>query len=223
MAGQNDQAKPISLFYSYSHKDENLRRKLETHLAALRRSELIAEWHDRKLEPGDAWKGEIDHYVTTADIILLLVSADFINSDYCWGEEMAKALARHHRGEARMIPVILRYCHWQSTPLGRLQAAPKDGKPIMSWSDRDKAFHDVVAAIERAAHSVRATPARNPAAAGSKPRETARTTEPPAAQTPSEPIAAIPAARHRLPRHRRALVPGAGGDPAGGVPDGLAR
>jgi hypothetical protein len=125
MAGQDGQAKPISLFYSYSHKDEDLRLKLETHLAALRRGGLIAEWHDRKLEPGDAWKDEIDRHLTSADIVLLLVSSDFIASDYCWGEEMTKALARHARGEARVIPVILRACRWQSTPLARLQAVPK--------------------------------------------------------------------------------------------------
>ena len=118
-------SKPISLFYSYSHKDEDLRLKLETHLAALRRGGLIAEWHDRKLEPGDAWKDEIDRHLTSADIVLLLVSSDFIASDYCWGEEMTKALARHGRGEARVIPVILRHCHWRSTPLASLQAVPR--------------------------------------------------------------------------------------------------
>ncbi len=105
MAGQNDQAKPISLFYSYSHKDEDLRLKLETHLAALRRGGLIAEWHDRTIGAGDDWKGQIDQHLMSADIVLLLVSADFIASEYCWGEEMTKALARHERGEARVIPV----------------------------------------------------------------------------------------------------------------------
>jgi hypothetical protein len=155
MADQDVQAKPISLFYSYSHKDEDLRLKLETHLSALRRGGLISEWHDRKLEPGDTWKGEIDRHLTSADIVLLLVSADFIASDYCWGEEMTKALARHARGEARVIPVILRHCRWQSTPLADLQAVPRDAKPVRSWPDEDEAFDDVVAAIERAVRSAR--------------------------------------------------------------------
>ena len=155
MADQDVQGKPISLFYSYAHKDEDLRLKLETHLAALRRGGLIAEWHDRKLEPGDAWKGEIDRHLTSADIVLLLVSADFIASDYCWGEEMTKALARHARGEARVIPVILRHCRWRSTPLADLQAVPRDAKPVRSWPDEDEALVDVVAAIERAVQSAR--------------------------------------------------------------------
>jgi hypothetical protein len=153
MASQS--ASPIRLFYSYSHKDEDLRLKLETHLSTLRRGGLIAEWHDRKLEPGDAWEDEIDRHLMSADIVLLLVSADFIASDYCWGEEMTKALERDRRGEARVIPVILRHCDWQSTPLTRLQAVPKGGKPIKAWSDEDEAFLDVVAAIRRAVQTVR--------------------------------------------------------------------
>jgi hypothetical protein len=155
MAGQDDQFKPISLFYSYSHKDEDLRLKLETHLSTLRRGGLIAEWHDRKLEPGDAWKDEIDRHLTSADIVLLLVSSDFFASDYCWGEEMAKALERHGRGQARVIPVILRHCRWMSTPLAALQAVPRGAKPIKSWPDEDEAFDDVVAAIERCVVTVR--------------------------------------------------------------------
>jgi formylglycine-generating enzyme required for sulfatase activity len=164
MSGRGDQAKPISLFYSYSHKDEDLRLKLETHLSALRRGGLIAEWHDRKLEPGDAWQGEIDRHLTSAEIVLLLVSSDFIASDYCWGEEMTKALARHERGEARVIPVILRHCRWQSTPLARLQVVPKDAKPIASWLDQDEAFDDVVASIGRSVQGTRQRAEKAPAA-----------------------------------------------------------
>ena len=155
MADRDEQAKPITLFYSYSHRDEDLRLKLETHLAVLRRGRLIAEWNDRKLEPGDAWKDQIDRHLTSADIVLLLVSPDFFDSDYCWGEEMTKALERHERGEARVIPVILRHCRWQSTPLASLQAVPRGAKPIKSWPDKDKAFDDVAAAIERAVQTTR--------------------------------------------------------------------
>ena len=131
----------------------------------MRRGGLIAEWHDRKLEAGDAWKGEIDRHLTSADIVLLLVSADFIASDYCWGEEMTKALARHERGDARVIPIILRHCRWRSTPLASLQAVPRDAKPVKSWPDEDEAFDDVVGAIERAVHSARqkASTAHSPA------------------------------------------------------------
>lgn len=149
MAGGAHQEKPISLFYSYSHRDEALRSELEAHLSFLRRSKLIAEWHDRMIGAGDEWKGQIDRQLAAADIILLLVSADFIASDYCWGEEMTKALARHQLGEARVIPVILRPCRWQRTPLGSLQAVPKDGKPVSEWPNHDAAFDEIAVAIER--------------------------------------------------------------------------
>jgi sulfatase-modifying factor enzyme 1/TIR domain-containing protein len=149
MARGEHQEKPIGLFYSYSHRDEVLRNELEAHLSFLRRSNLIAEWHDRMIGAGDEWKGQIDRQLAAADIILLLVSADFIASDYCWGEEMTKALARHQLGDARVIPVILRPCRWQRTPLGSLQAVPKDGKPVSEWPNHDVAFDQIAVAVER--------------------------------------------------------------------------
>jgi hypothetical protein len=84
MADGANQEKPVSLFYSYSHRDEELRRKLEDHLAGLRWNEVITDWHDRNIDAGDEWAKEIDHNLTSADIILLLVSASFIASRYCW-------------------------------------------------------------------------------------------------------------------------------------------
>jgi hypothetical protein len=133
MADEAHEEKPISLFYSYSHRDEVLRGELEAHLSFLRRSKLIAEWHDRMIGAGAEWKGQIDRQL----------------ADYCWGEEMTKALARHQLGEARVIPVILRPCRWQKTPLGRLQAVPKDGKPVSEWPNHDVAFDQIAVAVER--------------------------------------------------------------------------
>src|SRR5512132_4147813 len=105
MADGAHQEKPISLFYSYSHRDEELRKKLEDHLAGLRWGGMIAEWHDRNIDAGDEWAKEIDRNLSSADIILLLVSASFIASEYCWSVEMAKALERHETGDAKVIPV----------------------------------------------------------------------------------------------------------------------
>ena len=141
---------PIKLFYSYSHCDEELRKKLEDHLAALRWSGLIAEWHDRNIDVGEEWAKEIDRNLSSADIILLLVSASFIASKYCWSVEVKKALERHEKGEAKVIPVILRPCAWNITPFAKLQAAPTDAKPVTSWVDMDVALYDVAGKIERA-------------------------------------------------------------------------
>lgn len=147
--------RPIRLFYSYSHLDEAFRRELGAHLSPLRRGKLVDEWHDRLIDAGTAWKAEIDRNLASADIVLLLVSADFINSDYCWGEEMTQALARHTAGEASVVPVILRRCRWMSTPLANLQAVPKDGVPVSEWNNRDAAFDDVAAAVERIIKALR--------------------------------------------------------------------
>jgi TIR domain len=138
------------VFFSYSHKDEALRDRLEVHLTMLKREGIIETWHDRRITAGDEFAGVIDARLESADLILLLVSADFLNSNYCFDVEMKRALERHAAGEARVIPIILRPCDWHSAPFGRLLAAPKDGKPIASWPDLDEAFVDVVRQLRAA-------------------------------------------------------------------------
>ncbi|WP_437682868.1 pentapeptide repeat-containing protein [Sorangium sp. So ce131] len=148
-------ARPIRLFFSYSHKDEALRDALETHLALLKREGLLQSWHDRRIAAGDAWAGQIDEHLHEADVILLLVSADFLASDYCFDREMRRALERHDAGEARVIPVILRQTDWHSAPFARLQALPNDGKPVTSWQNPDEAWTEVAKGIRRAVEALR--------------------------------------------------------------------
>ena len=146
---------PISLFYSYSHKDENLRDKLETHLSLLKNQGVIQDWHDRRIGAGTEWEGAIDENLRHARIILLLVSADFLASKYCRDVEIRKAMERHEAGTAQVIPVILRPVDgWQSAAFGRLQALPKNGKAVTTWKNRDEAFADVARGIRDAAMSL---------------------------------------------------------------------
>ncbi|WP_437747128.1 AAA family ATPase [Sorangium sp. So ce1504] len=147
---------PARLFFSYSHKDEALRDELETHLALLKREGLLQSWHDRRIGAGDEWAGQIDRNLDEAEVILLLVSADFLASDYCFDNEMKRALARHDAGQARVIPVILRQTDWHSAPFARLLALPKDGRPVTLWQDRDEAWTDVALGIRRAIEALRA-------------------------------------------------------------------
>jgi hypothetical protein len=169
MAAGGEPPKPIRLFYSYSHKDEELRLKLQDHLAVLRWNGMIAEWHDRDIEAGAEWAKEIDRHLSEADIILLLISASFIASPYCWSVEVTKALERHARGEARVIPVILRPCRWKSTPFAQLQATPKDATPVTLWSDTDAAFDDVASKIEAVVRELQGKPAPEPVVDAAKP------------------------------------------------------
>jgi TIR domain len=140
-----------SLFFSYSHKDETLRDELETHLTMLKRQGVINVWHDRRLVAGDEFDGKISKYLEQADIILLLVSSDFLASGYCYDKEMKRAVERHDAGEARVIPVILRPCEWHQAPFGKLLATPTDGKAVTKFPNQDDAFLDITKAIREAA------------------------------------------------------------------------
>jgi hypothetical protein len=140
----------IELFFSYSHKDEGLRDMLAAHLSQLKNEGRIRDWHDRKIGAGTEWAGQIDQHLNAAHFILLLISADFLGSRYCHDVEMRRAMERHEAGEARVIPVILRPCDWHTAVFGRLQALPKDGKPVTKWQNRDEAFTDVARGIRAA-------------------------------------------------------------------------
>lgn len=131
---------PLSLFISYAHEDEPLRQQLETHLSLLQRQGLIASWHDRQILAGDERAQEINQHLEGASIILLLISASFLASDYCYDIEMKRALERHQRGEARVIPIILRPCDWQASPFARLQCLPHYGSAVTTWQNSDEAF-----------------------------------------------------------------------------------
>lgn len=135
------------LFYSYSHKDEEFRIELEKHLSIFKRQELISEWHDRNISAGDEWENKIDVNIKQADVILLLISSDFIASDYCYDKEVKLAIERHEKGEARVIPIIIRHVNWEDAPFGKLQALPLDGKPVKSWEDQDEAFKNITIGI----------------------------------------------------------------------------
>ncbi|PYS88213.1 MAG: hypothetical protein DMF64_20970 [Acidobacteria bacterium] len=141
---------PCEIFYSYSHNDEALRDRLEKHLAALKNAGLIEDWHDRRIPAGAEWDRQIDAHLQSASIILLLISADFIASSYCTDIEVKQAMARHEADTARVIPVILHPCYWTDEPFGKLQAVPKNAKPISLWANQEEAFHDVVQGIRAA-------------------------------------------------------------------------
>ena len=149
---------PIEIFISYSHKDEALREQLGNHLGLLKRQGVIDAWHDRRIGAGQEWAGAIDDHLSRAAVILLLVSSDFLASDYCYDLEMTRALERHDAGDARVIPVILRSVDWTGAPFAKLQALPKDGKPVRAWTDQDEAFTDVARGIRKVVEELRARP-----------------------------------------------------------------
>lgn len=142
----------VKIFFCYAHEDEPLLNKLKAHLRPLQGQGLIATWYDRDIGPGSEWEREIKEQLDSAQIILLLISPDFMASDYVNDVELIRAIEKHDRGEARVIPIILRSVYWQVEPLVSLQALPTDGKPISgrSWHNLDEAFLDVVKGIRKA-------------------------------------------------------------------------
>jgi hypothetical protein len=138
----------LKLFYSYSTKDEELRDELEAHLSLLRRQGIVEEWHFRNIVAGRNFEDDIDKNLETADVVLLLVSADFLHSEYCWNREMKRALERQSLGEARVIPIIVRPCDWSDAPFAKLEALPRDGKPVTKWENRDEAWTDVAKGLK---------------------------------------------------------------------------
>ncbi len=148
---------PLELFYSYAHEDETLRDALEKHLSMLKREGVITGWHDREITAGREWENQISEHLESAQIILLLISADFLDSDYCYDKEMRRALERHNAGEATVIPIILRSVDWKGAPFSKLQALPKDGKAVTSWSNQDEAFTNIAEGIRKAAQKIRPT------------------------------------------------------------------
>jgi len=138
------------LFVSYCHRDEAFRTELETHLAPLAREGIIEIWHDRKIIPGTPWEDSIDKELESSDIYLFLVSPDFIASDYCYGKELAFALAQHRQGKATVLPIVIRPADWKGTALAKIQGLPRDAIPVATWPNRDEAWLDVINGIRKA-------------------------------------------------------------------------
>jgi TIR domain len=145
---------PTTIFYSYAHEDESLRDELNKHLSLLKMQGRITDWYDRKIVPGTDWAHAIDKHLISASIILLLISPDFLASEYCYGIEMQRALERHAAGTACVIPIILRPIDWHNAPFSHLQCLPHNREPVTTWHNRDKAFLDIAQGIRATVESL---------------------------------------------------------------------
>jgi len=177
----------ISLFFSYSHRDESLRNELETHLSVLKRQGVIQTWHDRRITAGSEIDSSISENLENAQIILLLVSSYFLASDYCYDIEMSRAMAKQQERSARVIPVILHPCDWQNAPFGALRATPTDGKPVSMFANQHEAFAIIAKDIREAA-------------AQFSPRSTRSTARPPSASERSSAAPNIRSSNLRVKR-----------------------
>jgi hypothetical protein len=139
--------RPISIFFSYAHEDTDLMNLVRRQLVRFEREGMIIKKYDRLIKPGQEWEGIIDADLNNSNVILLFISPHFMESKYCYNTEMRVALERHEKGEAAVIPIILRPCIWQDAQIGKLQALPAEGKPVTKWGNRDEAALNVAEGI----------------------------------------------------------------------------
>ncbi len=147
----------FELFYAYANEDERLLKKLNKHLALLVRQGLIAPWSAQNVLAGTLWDQDLHNHLKTADIILLLISANFMASDYCYSVEARDALRRHQTGEARVIPVLLHPCDWEDAPFAKLQPLPNNRKPVKMWTNEDAALTNVAKGIRKVVNDLNGT------------------------------------------------------------------
>ena len=139
----------ITVFYSYAAADGQWRNQLAVHLSQLKRDGLIEELYDHLILPGEELSPERDRMLRSAQTILLLITADFLASDACYQDEMQQALERHRRGEAHVVPILVRPCDWQHSPFAHLQYLPRNGQPITTWSNSDEAFLSIAQELRK--------------------------------------------------------------------------
>jgi hypothetical protein len=140
--------KEVEIFLSYAHEDKKLLNELIKQLTIFKRMGMTMLWTDLDISSGSEWKKSISTHLDTADIILLLISPDFIASDFCYSKEMTRAMERYRLNEACVIPVILRPTPWQKAPFGILQALPSPAKAVVEWENKDQALCNVAEGIK---------------------------------------------------------------------------
>ena len=135
----------VEIFCSYSHAkpDEALRAAFAKSMSPWIRKKVVQIWHDGRNLAGDDWASNIDEHLNSADVVVLLVSPDFLSSDFCYEKEMGRALERMKKSETLVVPIIVRPCSWKETPLAEIQVLPEKGKPVTLWTNRDLAWKNV--------------------------------------------------------------------------------
>jgi CheY-like chemotaxis protein len=178
MSNEPEAPAPVSLFYSYAHEDEALREELCGHLKILERRRLVSQWHDRQIQAGQDWNQRISDELQMAELVLLLVSTDFINSDYIFGKELTVAMQRHAAGMATVVPIIIRAVNIESEdadafPFMKLQGLPTDLRPVTSWPNRDEAWTNVAKGLRATVKTIHekkaASPSKGVTRGGSRP------------------------------------------------------
>lgn len=143
----------VRLFIFYARRDKSFKNELVTHLAGMRRKGIIADWNDRQILPGQDWDQEIKARLENSQIVLFLISSDFLNSDYIHDVEIARIMEKHEKGKVTIVPVVIRPCDFSILEISQFQALPlatgEGLKPVSRWDNRDEAWLNVVNGLKR--------------------------------------------------------------------------
>ena len=142
-------ARPMKLFISYAREDEEYKDELEKRLKPYVRNQTIHSWSDRAILPGSEWDEEIKLAMASSDMILFLISSDFLASDYIHDVEIARAMEKYEKGELRIVPIVVRTSDLSQLKIKQFQALPKDAKAVSTWEDEDEAWLDVINGLKR--------------------------------------------------------------------------
>jgi TIR domain len=157
---------PVNVFYCYAPQDEELRSELEKHLSVLRRQGYVRSFSAQAIGAGEEWRAAIDRHLDEAEVILLLVSADLLASDYLYEVELARALERRRGDGAEVLAILLRPGDYafRDPPLRDVtKVLPQNEVPVTSWPTHDAAFADVVQGLRLTLEKIgRATTGRRP-------------------------------------------------------------
>lgn len=140
----------IKLFISYCSEDKVYRKSLEKHLSLMEYDNEIETWSDREISPGEEWEREIEKNLESADVIVFLVSSDFIASKYCFDVEVKRAMEKHEKGDSIVLPIVVRVCDWQRAPFSKLEVLPEKARAVTKWEDEDEAWLSIISGIRKA-------------------------------------------------------------------------
>ena len=136
--------KIVQVFIAHVREDAPFLQELLGHLKPLEAEGLCHVFTDEQITMGKEWEAEVKNALNESDVILLLISSDFVQSSYFKQFELEKTLYRYRHGQALILPVIVRPANWQDLPVNRYQTLPKEGYPISSYSDRESAWKEGV-------------------------------------------------------------------------------
>lgn len=142
------------VFFSYSHKDRKIRDDIDKHFAVLKHSKTISSWYDNEILAGEDFDHEIKQELESADIILLLISADFLNSRYCQDVEVKRALEKQTAGLAKVVPIIIDACDWKHSVIRHLKSLPDDGREIAKYRNKRVAYQNITDSVRQLAEVV---------------------------------------------------------------------